>query len=116
MRKEHMCVGVIWDGKYRSTCRKNTKVERDGKWYCLTHDPERVKARRAEQDRKWTEKRDAQNAARKEREAAEAEQKRRADLFDELVETLEIAAERIERMGIMAVECRKLIAKAKGGA
>jgi phosphopantetheine adenylyltransferase len=40
-------------------------VERDGKWYCGTHDPVMVKARRDAQDAKW-----------------------RAGMFDELVAAL----------------------------
>lgn len=36
-----------------SPCSKTPKVERDGKWYCTTHDPEAVRARRAKLQEKW---------------------------------------------------------------
>jgi hypothetical protein len=38
---------------YRSTCRNRAKVEVDGKPYCGIHDPAKVKARRAESNRKY---------------------------------------------------------------
>ena len=42
-------------------CSRKGKVERDGKQYCTQHDPERVKARRAEQDAQWKAKYDARD-------------------------------------------------------
>lgn len=64
MTTKHDCSGKIW-GAYRDVsgrvyrCSRPATVERDGKWYCWQHDPERVKtdkerrraAARAELDR-----------------------------------------------------------------
>jgi uncharacterized Zn finger protein (UPF0148 family) len=36
-------------------CTKNAKVERDGKSYCGTHDPEVLKARDEKRRQKWEE-------------------------------------------------------------
>lgn len=34
-------------------CKNAAKVERDGRFYCGVHDPEKDKARRAARDAKW---------------------------------------------------------------
>lgn len=36
-------------------CGRTAKFERDGKYYCGTHDPAKVSARRAERDARWAE-------------------------------------------------------------
>lgn len=61
MTVKHDCSGKIW-GAYRDVsgrvykCHRNATVERNGKWYCWQHDPERVEAdkkkRRADSDAK----------------------------------------------------------------
>lgn len=83
------CSEMIYGRGYRHQCSKSGKIERDGKWYCGTHDPVRVKENREERDRKWDERFRAQRADREQRERDEAEQKRRDDLFPELLEQLE---------------------------
>jgi len=40
-----------WPGFH--ACGNPGKVRRNGKWYCGTHDPEKVGARRAAGERKW---------------------------------------------------------------
>ena len=50
---EHPCEGFVpyhggW-GRGRK-CGLSGKVEREAHWYCLTHDPERVAARRDKRD------------------------------------------------------------------
>ena len=45
-----------WDGWYQ--CRRKVKVERNGKWYCDTHDPVRIAAK--------LEKEEARSKARRE--------------------------------------------------
>ena len=40
-------------------CSRKAKVWNDGAGYCTQHDPERVKARRAESARQWRAKMDA---------------------------------------------------------
>ena len=77
-------------GRFHSyQCSKSGKIERDGRWYCGTHDPVRIKEKREESTRKWSERFRAQRSASEQREKDEAEQKRRADLFPELLEQLE---------------------------
>lgn len=53
-------------------CGYNGKVERDGRWYCCLHDPERLAAAQAARDAEWQRQRAARNAA-----VAKAEQQRR---------------------------------------
>lgn len=51
MSDDEWCSDMVqgdWGRSY--PCSKRGKVERDGKWYCMIHDPERVAARRAKQD------------------------------------------------------------------
>ena len=74
---------------YRHQCSKSGKIERDGKWYCGTHDPVRIKEKREERGRKWSERFRAQREDGEQRERDEAEQKRRADLFTELLSALD---------------------------
>ena len=77
-------------GRFHSyQCSKSGKIERDGRWYCGTHDPVRIKEKREERDRKWSEGFRAQREDSEQRERDEAEQKRRADLFPELLDALE---------------------------
>lgn len=83
------CSERVFEGFHSHQCSKSGKIERDGKWYCGTHDPVRIKEKREERDRKWSEKFRAQRSAREQREKDEAEQKRRSDLFPELLEALE---------------------------
>ena len=70
MEKHTCCVTVFGDRRQNWQCQKNATVERDKKWYCGTHDPEKVKARDAARDEKW----------RKEGEEQEANRKRQAAL------------------------------------
>ena len=53
-------------------CAYKGKVERDGKWYCGTHDPVRRKAKSDANMAKWHAERDAKEAARFARETKEA--------------------------------------------
>ncbi len=51
--KPGYCTKPIYDHPYGSRCCiRKAVVERDGQPYCKQHDPEAVKARRAESDRK----------------------------------------------------------------
>ena len=83
------CSERISGGFHSYQCSKSGKIERDGRWYCGTHDPVRIKEKREESARKWSERFRAQRSASEQREKDEAEQKRRADLFPGLLEQLE---------------------------
>jgi hypothetical protein len=88
--EKHKCCGSVWPaGAYRSyPCHHNAKVERDGKWYCGTHDPVAIKEKqdkkKAESDARWkaSQKLQAEAAAKRN------EQERRAACFPELLEAL----------------------------
>jgi len=38
-RRIAKCCGRVWSDYRYYDCGKNAKIERDGKWYCKTHDP-----------------------------------------------------------------------------
>ena len=50
------CEERIYENFYSSQCQKTAKVERNGKWYCGIHDPEKVKARQDARQKKWEDK------------------------------------------------------------
>lgn len=65
---KHQCSTRVY-GRFRgSNCSKAAKIERNGKWYCGVHDPEKVAARAA----KRTEEFEAGWAIRKARMKLEA--------------------------------------------
>lgn len=43
-------------------CSKPATVQRDGKWYCTIHDPERLAAKRAAKVKEWADKGQAEKA------------------------------------------------------
>lgn len=47
MEIEHWCEGKRGSGM---SCRRRAKVEREGKWYCGTHDPVAVEERRQQRE------------------------------------------------------------------
>ena len=117
----HTCDGRAWaQGAMNShRCRAKAKVERNGKHYCGRHDPVAVEAKRAARnedwDRQFEERQEALRAAR----AAEAEQKRRADCYPDLLEALEWVMDRLvdkHETDESAVFARAAIAKATGSA
>lgn len=61
------CAGKTY-GAYRDvsgrvySCTRWGTVERDGKWYCWQHDPERVKVDKEKKRAKWQAKQDKNNA------------------------------------------------------
>lgn len=56
MSEKHKCCATV-QGEYSHsyTCGRAAKHEREGKWYCGTHDPVAVKARRDASAAKWQE-------------------------------------------------------------
>jgi hypothetical protein len=81
---EHTCVARVWGGYSFNSCGKKAKHEHEGQWYCKTHHPPTVQAKREARDERW----EKEWAERQERIAQQAEQKRRADLYPELLEAL----------------------------
>lgn len=81
-------VNVSWPYK-GDPCGKSAKVERDGKWYCGTHGPVRVEERRKARREAGLARYEAERAAHRAKLASAAEQKRRADCYDDLLAALE---------------------------
>ena len=97
-------------------CGKSAKVENNGKWYCGIHSPDAVAARRAKSDAKWQ----ANRAAMQAQSDLEAERKRRAECYPDLLAACEAALEAMLRNDFgtitLAPQLRAAIAKAKGQA
>lgn len=53
---KHQCEATIWNDFHDYRCPYNGKVERDGKWYCGTHDPVAKAARDKAREEKWKKK------------------------------------------------------------
>ena len=107
---------IGWGRSY--ACGAKAKVERDGRWYCLRHDPV---ARKARADAKDAERRAAQQRLRErlnKSKAEAAEQKRRAECYDDLLAACRTAARYLspEQFPGAVREVDAAIAKATGGA
>jgi hypothetical protein len=85
---EHTCVGRIWGGFSYYSCGKKAKHEHEGKWYCKTHHPPTVQAKTDARNERWEKQFAEQRERIAQQEAQRAEQKRRADLYPELLEAL----------------------------
>jgi hypothetical protein len=62
---EHPCSARVSDGGRWASfhgCTRAGKVERDGRWWCAQHDPERVKAKRQAREDAYTAERDKRAA------------------------------------------------------
>ena len=82
------CCGLVSPaGAWRNyTCGKNASMEHEGKHYCKTHHPPTVRAKREASNAKLRAKWEAQRVREQAARDAAAEQKRRADAYDQLVE------------------------------
>jgi hypothetical protein len=110
---EHFCKARVWGGYSSNSCGKKAKHEHEGKWYCKTHHPPTVQAKKEARAERW----EKEWAERQERiaqqEAQQAEQKRRADLYPELLEALRWIAT-VNAMDYEYQKCaRAAIAKAE---
>jgi hypothetical protein len=110
---EHTCVGRIWDGYSSYSCGKKAKYEHEGKWYCKTHHPPTVQAKTDARNEKYEKERAEQRKRLAQQEAQRVEQKRRAELYPELLEVLKeiMSWEENEQMR-WAQKARAVIAKA----
>lgn len=81
------CCGLVSSaGAWRKyTCGKNASMEHEGKHYCKTHHPPTVRAKREASNAKLRAEWDAQRVREQAARDAAAEQKRRADAYDQLV-------------------------------
>jgi hypothetical protein len=92
---EHTCNKRIWRGLGSHSCSKKAKYEHKGEWYCKTHHPPTVRAKTDARNERWEKQFAEQRERIAQQEAQRAEQKRRADLYPELLEALKaiLAAE-----------------------
>lgn len=125
MSEKHTCCGQIYSGWGSRTCGKAAKFERVEGWYCGTHDPIAVQAKRdarnaeyaKEQRARW----DAMNVA----EAKRKETQRRADCFDDFVLACRSVVNAFDALpqsdparysGLLINELRAALLKAQGEA
>jgi len=88
---KYKCCATIYFGTlgmHHKPCSKTAKFERDGARYCGTHDPVSVSARNKQRDAEYKRKWEAERQEKAANAAAAAEQKRRADLYDEMLNSL----------------------------
>lgn len=80
MNTEHLCCQRVYAGSFSGyPCRKPAKVEHDGRHYCGTHDPVRVKVKAAERQAARDAKFNAEQTARQlQRETRDAQEKNAA--------------------------------------
>jgi hypothetical protein len=77
---DHWCFGTAFDGRASYSCSRHGKYEERGKWWCKTHLPSEVKARREARAEKWQAD---WHAERNRLDSAEAEAQRRASALTE---------------------------------
>lgn len=84
---KHACCEMVWArGAYRGyPCGKGAQYEHNGRWYCKTHHPPAVQAKRDARNQKWEADYTARKAEEDAARDAAAEQKRRADAYDRLI-------------------------------
>ena len=121
----HICCGRVHSGGYGigHTCGKTAKFERDGKWYCGTHDPVAQKAKSEARPAAYREEWRIKDEARTSNAKAQAETLRRAGCFDDLLEALQFYSnaevykpDSVGRTTDLTFVARAAIAKATGGA
>jgi len=88
MNEQHKCCVKVGRGFGFYTCSKTAKYEHLGKWYCKTHHPPTVWAKREARSAEWNKEFAARQLAIKEAQAAKDEAARRAALYPELLEAL----------------------------
>ena len=91
MTEQHKCCGKVGNGFSFFRCDRNAKYEHLGKWYCKTHHPPTVWAKREARSAEWIKEFAARQLASKEAQAAKDEAARRAALYPELLEALKSA-------------------------
>jgi hypothetical protein len=88
MTEQHKCCRMVGSVFAQYACDRNAKYEHLGKWYCKTHHPPTVWAKREARSAEWNREFAARQLASKEAQAAKDEAARRAALYPELLEAL----------------------------
>lgn len=97
------CCEKVHEGYRTYGCRNKAKVERDGKFYCGVHDPEKAKAKRAARDAKLAHEY-------KIRECKSKLQKVRDQISDEIIRTSYLPLELIDDARKLRLELDALLA------
>jgi len=104
MTTEHTCIGRVWDGYRFYLCGKKAKHEHEGGWYCKTHHPPTVQAKRKARDERWEKKWAERRERSEQQEAQRAEQNRRATLYLHLIQAMrDIARQPHDELSAQAV-------------
>lgn len=132
MDEQHRCDEKVWRGVMVPfhPCQKKGTLQHDGRWYCKTHHPPTVAAKKAARHAAWEAefkaKQDAMAAARAERAEIErraalypkrmAEIKRLQDALQALVDRWDDQQDMDTQAGLLLFEAaRKAIASVEGG-
>ena len=122
------CQGWVMHGRWQQVqCGRRSCFEHDGKHFCATQYPQNIQAKQerkaAEFDARYKMRMQASAAA----EQARAEQKRRADLFPEMLEALKRTTDALagglwdygpgqdehDKCELVINDCRAVVAKAE---
>jgi hypothetical protein len=91
--KQKCAAKVYSGGSFRGhPCVATAKYEHNGTWYCKTHHPPTVNAKRQARNAAWDAAWAAKVAEQAEKDAARKELERRAGLYDEMLAALRRAA------------------------
>lgn len=82
MKEKHTCSGSVWDNHWSYPCGKSANYEHDGKFYCKTHHPPTVKAKREAQNVKWEAESREQRERRASAQSVQSELERRSRAYD----------------------------------
>ena len=93
---EHKCQGRVFDMYQTHDCGKKAGYEHEGRWFCKTHHLPTIIEKRMVRNAQLTAEFVAKAARDKEARDSQIEMKRKAAMFDELLEALKSAAEALE--------------------
>lgn len=91
MTAQHTCSGQIWTGYRYRECSYKAAHEHEGAMYCKMHHPPTVKAKLEKKTAAYIEEADRRAAVYKAEATENAEMKRRAECFLDLLEALQSA-------------------------
>jgi len=117
MNEQHKCCRMVGSVFAQYACDRNAKYEHLGKWYCKTHHPPTVWAKREARSAEWNKEFAARQLAIKEAQAAKDAAARRAALYPELLEALHallFTADDSPSYDAAITQARAAIAKAEG--
>jgi uncharacterized Zn finger protein (UPF0148 family) len=100
-KEKQKCSEIVWPaGAFRGhQCHNSAKIQRDGKWFCGTHDPVAVIEKRDKKNAEFRAEVAARQKLQSEAAAKRNEQERRAACFPELLEALKLALQALEAIG-----------------